>query len=67
MDSISGKTATKRSHWKGFGVRKTAFSYPDMERDCRIFAIQLPKPKPHFESLITKCQYWRSFLYWLFS
>ena len=39
MDSKCGRTATKRPHWKGFRVWRTAFSCCDMERDCCIRVI----------------------------
>ena len=42
MDSKWGRTATKRPHWKGFGVGRTALSCrdsSDMEHGCRIRAI----------------------------
>ena len=42
MDSKCGRTATKRPHWKGFEVGRTAFSgrdSRDMDPNCRIRAI----------------------------
>ena len=57
-DLKCGRTATKRLHWKGFGVGRTAFSprYRTQFPHLSDFSRSRPKPqsrlKPHFKSLI---------------